>query len=314
MKTLCPNLECGQFYRIIPEKIGTVVRCKKCSTVFRTVEYIEPEREAVIDSENVWLPYVQAPPDTQKVKLIELRISVVIHGLYAETTQTMKFYNPNYSEIEGTVVFPLPDDGIVCGYGLDIDGKIVDGVVVPKQEARRILEAEKRKGIDPGIVEKVQGNLYRIRVYPISAKSSRTVQVTYINDLTVQGNDAAYHLPLTHAEHIENISLKVEVIQAPVKPVITGGLGNLSMNLWQERWVAEAKLGRGTPTEDLQIRLPQLPEQFTTIEKDTDDDIFFCISAKCQMPKEMTHWKPLQIMIAWDASGRGKTTVPSISL
>ncbi|MDM8542294.1 VIT domain-containing protein [Desulfococcaceae bacterium HSG9] len=303
MKTLCPNLECGEFYRMKPESIGTLARCKKCSTVFRAVEYIEPEQKAVIDYENVWLPYVQAPPDTQKVRLIGLGISVVIHGLYAETTQIMKFYNPNNREIEGTVVFPLPDDGIVCGYGLDIDGKMVDGVVVPKQEARRILEAEKRKGIDPGIVEKVQGNLYRIRVYPIFAKSSRIVKVTYINDLTVQGNDAAYHLPLTHAEHIENVALKVQVIQATVKPVITGGVGNLSMNLWQERWVAKAKLGRGTPTEDLQVRLPQLPDQVVTIEKNTNDDIFFCISAKCQMPKEMTHWKPRQIMIAWDASG-----------
>jgi len=183
------------------------------------------------------LPFIAAPQAEKAVELQSLDIRVVVSGLYAETTQIMRFYNPNTRDLEGTLTFPLPDDAVVCGYTLDVEGKMIDGVVVPKQEARRILEAEERKGVDPGLVEKVQGNVYRTRIYPVPAKGTRRVGITYVNDLTIEGDDAAYHLPLSHAEKIENVSLRVEVIQAPVKPNLSGGVGKLTLNQWEDRWV-----------------------------------------------------------------------------
>ncbi|MCP4041999.1 MAG: hypothetical protein GY731_08595, partial [Gammaproteobacteria bacterium] len=140
------------------------------------------------------LPFVEAPRAEEGIELQGLEIQAVVTGLHAETTQTMRFYNPNRRDLEGNLTFPLPDGAVVCGYALDVDGKMVDGVVVPKQEARRILEAEQRKGVDPGIVEQVQGNVYRTRIYPIPSRSTRTVRITYVSDLTVSGEDAAYHL------------------------------------------------------------------------------------------------------------------------
>jgi Ca-activated chloride channel homolog len=250
------------------------------------------------------LPFVAAPLAEKAVELQSLDIRVVVSGLYAETSQIMRFYNPNTRDLEGTLTFPLPDDAVVCGYALNVEDEMIDGVVVPKQEARRILEAEERKGVDPGLVEKVQGNVYRTRIYPVPAKGTRRVGITYVNDLTIEGDDAAYHLPLSHAEKIENVSLRVEVIQAPVKPDLSGGVGKLTLNQWEDRWVAEAKLGKGTPSEDLQVRLPRLPELFHSVEKTSDDELFFYISKKLVDDTGKTkNWKPKRIAIAWDASG-----------
>lgn len=250
------------------------------------------------------LPFVEAPLAEKAVELKSLDINVVVSGLCAETTQIMRFFNPNRRDLEGTLTFPLPDNAVVCGYALDIEGNMIDGVVVPKQEARRILEAEERKGVDPGLVEQVQGNVYRTRIYPVPAKGTRTVEITYVSDLTLEGNDAAYHLPLSHAEKIENVSLRVEVIQAPVKPNLSGGVGNLTLTQWEDRWVAEAKLGEGTPSEDLQVRLPSLPEFFHGVEKTADNELFFYISKKLtDNTVKTTVWKPKRIAIAWDASG-----------
>ena len=193
---------------------------------------------------------------------------------------------------------------MVCGYALDVDGVLVDGVVVPKQEARRILEAEERKGVDPGLMEQVQGNLYRTRIYPIPALGARTIRITYLSDLTVLGDDAAYHLPLCHAGSIDSVSLRVEVAHAPAKPVVSGGIGNLSLDRWEDRWVAEARLGRGMPAEDLQVRLPNLPEHFTSVEKDAEGKLFFCISSR--LPDDdhgAEPWNPRRLAVAWDASG-----------
>ena len=124
------------------------------------------------------LPYVEAPSGESPIELRSMEVRAVISGLYAETRQTMTFTNPNGRPLEGSLVFPLSDGAVVSGYALDIDGQMVDGVVVPKKEARRILEAEVRKGVDPGLVEQVQGNVFRTRIYPIPAKGSRTVRIT----------------------------------------------------------------------------------------------------------------------------------------
>lgn len=248
------------------------------------------------------LPYIEAPRGERTIELSGLEIQVKVSGLLAETTQTMRFYNPNDRVLEGNLSFPLPDNAVVCGYALDVDGQLVDGVVVPKQEARRILEAEERKGADPGLLEQVQGNVYRTRIYPIPPRGARTVRVTYISNLTVDGNQAAYHLPLTHAAGIESVSLRAEVVQAPVAPVISGGLGNMALNRWEDRWVAEATLGRGLPAEDLQIRLPDLPDRFTTVEN-KDGETFFCISNMLSERGDEQAWTPKRVAIAWDASG-----------
>ena len=79
--------------------------------------------------------------------------------------------------VQSLAVEPLPDNAVVCGYALDIDGTMREGVIVPKQEARKILEAEERKGADPGLVEQVlginleqfaeAGNYFNYRLQPL---------------------------------------------------------------------------------------------------------------------------------------------------
>ena len=248
-----------------------------------------------------WMPYIEAPQGEAPVALQSLEVRAVVSGLFAETTQTMRFYNPNRRDLEGSLVFPLPDGAVVSGYALDVQGRLVDGVVVPKQEARRILEAEIRKGVDPGLVEQVAGNVYRTRIYPIPAGGARTVRITYVSELNVEGNAAGYLLPLAHAAEVE-VDLRVEVVQSPVEPVISGGIGNLTLARWDDRWVAEAKLPKGTAAEDLQVRLPNLPDRFTSIER-TAEGAFFCASARLPERVQTAAWSPSRIAVAWDASG-----------
>ena len=162
------------------------------------------------------LPHIKSPQAENPVVLKNLDVQVKVCGLFAETTQTMTFLNPNRRNFSGELVFPLPEGATVCGYALDIDGTMRDGVIVPKKEARRILEAEERKGADPGLIEQVKGNVYRTKIYPFPPQGTRTVSITYSSELHMGKDEAAYHLPLAHAENLESMSLSIEVVQAPV--------------------------------------------------------------------------------------------------
>jgi len=249
------------------------------------------------------LPFIRVNEEEVEVKLQSLDIDVKVNGLYAETTQKMVFYNPNYIDLEGELQFPMLDGGLVCGYALDIDGKMRDGVIVSKQKARMVLETEIRKGIDPGLIEQVMGNIYRTRVYPIPAKGSRQVNITYTSDLTVNNNSASYHLPLKHASEIDQVKLKIEVMRSDIKPEISGGNGNLSLIGWKDKWVSEAVLKKGAMLDDLRIEMPDLPEQFMMTEETDENEVFFCVSNSYEGLKESKSLKPENVSIIWDASG-----------
>lgn len=75
------------------------------------------------------LPFIKTLTTEKPVQLKSLDINVSVTGIYAETTQVMHFYNPNHRAFSGELVFPLPDNAVVCGYALDIDGTMRDGVI-----------------------------------------------------------------------------------------------------------------------------------------------------------------------------------------
>ena len=266
---------------------------------------VDRSRQGPTFSANDILPYVSVPRGETPAVLEALDIAVVVSGMFAETTQTLTVRNPNRRALEGTLTFPLPDGAVVCGYAIDLEGELVEGVVVKKQEARRILEAEIRKGVDPGLVEQVQGNVYRTRIYPLPPGGTRTVRIVYVTDLACDGDSAAYHLPLGHAAKIERVSLRVEVVAGEVAPQITGALGNLTLARLRDSFVAEATLPAGTACDDLLVKMPDLPRHLRTVERH-GDETFFAVSSA--VPDGGEAWVPRRVALLWDASG-SRTTV-----
>jgi len=63
------------------------------------------------------LPFIKSPKAENPVELKSLAIKISVNGIYAETTQEMHFYNPNNRIFSGELVFPLPDNAVVSGYG-----------------------------------------------------------------------------------------------------------------------------------------------------------------------------------------------------
>src|SRR5829696_5787634 len=100
------------------------------------------------------------------VSLARANLKAVVSGTLAETTLTLTFANAHDRVLGGEIVFPLPEGATVTGYGLDVNGVMVDGVAVEKQKARVIYEQEIHKRVDPGLVEHVVGNAFRTRLYP----------------------------------------------------------------------------------------------------------------------------------------------------
>ena len=235
----------------------------------------------------------------------ELSVNATVRGLYATVETTMVFHNPNGRILEGELVFPLPDGAAVCGYALDIDGRMVDGVVVPKEKARVAFETETRRNVDPGLVEHVKGNLYKTRVYPLPAGGDRTVRLAYTTPLAFSPDgDVALSLPMPRTP-LARRSVAIDVVRAGDTPPVLGGLGDAAFAPVESRWHVEKSEEDVTPADDLLVALPALPAQTTSLEQDADGAVWFALSDLVPAPKADTKDAPAAPAVRtvlWDAS------------
>ena len=116
------------------------------------------------------------------VRLERADVQIMVAGPLTQVTQTLIFRNPSKRVLEGELTFPLPEGAAVSGFALDVKGELVDAVPVEKEKARVVFEKEVRKGVDPGLLEQLAGNVFRTRIYPLPAEGTRTVRITYSTD------------------------------------------------------------------------------------------------------------------------------------
>ncbi|CAF3230743.1 unnamed protein product [Rotaria socialis] len=152
------------------------------------------------------------------LKMIKLCIEQQVNAsfpLIHQVATTMVFRNDYNRVLEGALEFTLPTTATICGFGLDVDGVIVDGVVVEKDKVRITFEKEVRKGVDPGLVEMVQGNVFRTRVYPIQPGGIRVVRVIY-QDLSQIENDCfLFHIPIYFTTTLKNLDISLICTRTP---------------------------------------------------------------------------------------------------
>lgn len=232
-------------------------------------------------------------------------VDAQVNGLFATVSTTISFGNPNGRVLEGELEFPLPDGASVCGYALDVNGHMRDGVVVKKDEARIAFEAEVKAGVDPGIVEHIKGNMWKTRIYPIPANGARTIRVDYVTPLAfAPSGDVALLLPMPR-EKIAERKIDIAVpIRANLPPPILGGLGDKRFAQAEAVWRTSAADRDVTPGEDVVVAMPQMPLTFAAVEK-TGTECWFAASVAAPPPAESKS-DVSAFRILWDASGSRK--------
>lgn len=250
---------------------------------------------------------VNTRADEKPVTTDSYAVEAQVNGLFATVSTTIVFGNPNGRVLEGELEFPLPEGASVCGYALDVSGRLREGVVVKKDEARIAFEAEVKAGVDPGIVEHVKGNMWKTRIYPIPAHGARTIRVDYITPLTFAPNgDAALLMPMPREKLAERIVSITVPIRAHLPEPQLGGLGDRRFAAAEAVWRTSSSDRDVTPGEDVVVALPQLPLAFATIEK-TGSEHWFAASFAAPAPAaKKTKIKSFRIL--WDASGSRKPT------
>jgi len=236
--------------------------------------------------------------DSKELKLSTLNVNVVIVGNLATTTYTMSFYNSENRVLEGELAFPLGEGHSVSRFAMDVNGKVREAVVVEKQLARVAFENTVRQTIDPGLLEKTQGNNYKARIYPIPAKGYKKVIIAYEQELFTKNNSHYYELPLGFKDKLDEFLLDVEVVNQSLIPVITSGkVKNIEFDKWNQNYVLNINKNNYKPENPIHI---QIPTKIGDIKILTDEDGFYVY--KTLSPKKRIKRKPKKVTVLWDAS------------
>ncbi|HYC45427.1 MAG TPA: VIT domain-containing protein [Burkholderiales bacterium] len=249
-------------------------------------------------------PRLVVPHAESPIVLQKLQIDAEISGGIARTTVQMTFHNPNRRQLEGELQFPLLDRQQVTGFALDIDGKLRDAVVVEKARGRQVFEDITRQRIDPGLLQVTAGNNFKLRVYPIFGNRSRTVAVTYVENLGTRGTHSVYRLPLEYGERIEAFSMRLRVVGAGPRTRISAGPIR-DAEIWTSGSMREVRLERrnfeAKGTLELEIDHGRGPRMLT--QQVGGEHYFYA-----QVPVGVRTAKralPPTIGIIWDSSGSG---------
>lgn len=152
------------------------------------------------------------------------RVNVLIEDGIATTEIDQLFYNPYDFEVEGTYIFPIPEEAAISEFSMYVDGKKLEGKLLDRDEARRIYEEIVRKRRDPALLEYVGRNAFQARIFPIPPHGERRIQLRYTQILPYEGGIVKYIYPLDterfSAEPIEEVTVQVEIhSRAPIKAV-----------------------------------------------------------------------------------------------
>ncbi|MBI5650680.1 MAG: VWA domain-containing protein [Chloroflexi bacterium] len=121
-------------------------------------------------------------------------------------------------QLEGTYIFPLPDDATISEFAMWVDGKRLEGRVLDRNEARQIYEGIVRNQRDPALLEYIGRNAFQARIFPIPPNSEKRVEIEYSQILKVEAGLVRYVYPLNTEKFspkpLKNVSINVAVRSA----------------------------------------------------------------------------------------------------
>jgi hypothetical protein len=239
------------------------------------------------------------------LKLSKLNIKVQVTGNIAVTCYYMTFSNAENRVLEGEFEFPLVEGQTVSGFSLEINGSMREGVVVEKAKGRETFEKIVRRRVDPGLLEQTKGNIFRSRIYPIPAMNTKSLVLSYEQELPYVNNELVYMLPLQFEDKINNFSIDIEVVKQPFKlNSVKNGLDNFQFSQWEDIYKAHAEYSNYCPNKQLAFVIPHTSDGqdiYTELVPGNNDQNYFYIHT---IPQLITRDKKLpgSVCLLWDAS------------
>ncbi len=134
--------------------------------------------------------------DASQLPLKHTAVDARIMGPVARVQVSQIYENPHAEAVEAVYVFPLPENSAVDGLRLSVGGKIIEGYVLEREEAREVYEYAKASGHVAALLEQERPNIFTQSVANIPPKEQVGIDIRYVQDLTYDNGNYEFVFPM----------------------------------------------------------------------------------------------------------------------
>ncbi len=153
-------------------------------------------------------PWTLTASDGSGLLATRVEAKAVVQGPLAFTELHLYFANTENRIREGTFAITLPTGAAVSRFAMENDGQWMEAEVVEKQMARRAYEDFLHRKQDPALMEKAEGNQFTARVFPIPAKGTKHLVLSFSQELPGE----RYVLPLRGLPKVERVDVSLDTM------------------------------------------------------------------------------------------------------
>ncbi|MGE0431640.1 MAG: VIT domain-containing protein, partial [Planctomycetota bacterium] len=145
---------------------------------------------------------VERLDETDPLAVTRLAVNVHVVGRLSITTVDQTFHNNTSMRMEGRYYFPLPAGSSLARFAMYVGDSLMEGEFLERLQARGIYESILRQKRDPALLEMMEGNTFRARVFPIEAHGDKRIILAYSQYLPQEADGTVlYRYPLNVAYH-----------------------------------------------------------------------------------------------------------------
>jgi Ca-activated chloride channel family protein len=122
-----------------------------------------------------------------------------IDGLLARVIMRQTFVNALDEPLEATYIFPLPDRAAVTRFRMEVAGRVIEGVLEERGQAREHYDQAIAQGRRAAIAEEDRPGVFNLRVGNLMPGERATVELTLCGVLPYSDGAATFRFPLVVA-------------------------------------------------------------------------------------------------------------------
>ncbi len=134
-----------------------------------------------------------------QLPLVAVEIEAAASGMVATTIVRQTFRNTRQASLEATYIFPLPDRAGVTAFTASLAGRLVEGELRERAQARAEYDAAIAAGHRAAITEEERPDVFSIRVGNLQPGEEAVITLTLTGPLAVDDGTAEYRFPLVVA-------------------------------------------------------------------------------------------------------------------
>ncbi len=122
-----------------------------------------------------------------------------ITGMIARVKVEQYFKNPTKEWMEGVYVFPLPQESAVDHLDMKIGGRVIEGQIKEKEQAKKTYDAAKQEGRKATLLEQERTNIFTTNIANIGPQEEITVAIEYQETLHYDQGQFRIRFPMVVA-------------------------------------------------------------------------------------------------------------------